>query len=83
MAHPLSSYLGFSDLYAALVADDTLVSYLLIFAAVALPVLRRSEDPFTEKAVLLRLEGPVIYSLGFRNLSVRPAEDLFSGRQPD
>ena len=55
MAHTLPADAGLCDLNAAPVTDNALVSDLLIFAAVALPVLARSEDPLTEQSVLLRL----------------------------
>jgi hypothetical protein len=55
VAHPLATNLGASDLDAALVADDSLVANALVLAAVALPVLRRTEDPLVEEPVLFRL----------------------------
>ena len=54
MSHSLSSYLGFCNLYAATVADYTLISDSLVFTTVALPVLHRSEDAFTKEAIAFR-----------------------------
>ena len=55
VADTLPADAGFRNLNAASVADNTLVSDLFIFTAMALPVLARSEDPLTEQTVLLRL----------------------------
>jgi len=50
VAHPLPAHLGACDLHAALVADLFLVAVFdpLVFAAAALPVLHRPEDPLAE-----------------------------------
>ena len=55
MSHALSADIRFGDLYAASVADNTLIADLLVLSAVALPVLAGSEDPLTEQTVLFRL----------------------------
>ena len=54
MTHPLPADGGLGDLDAASVADNALVTDLLVLAAVALPVLRGSEDLLAEEAVLFR-----------------------------
>ena len=77
MTHSLSSYSCSCDLNAAAVADLALEADLLELTAVALPVLCRSEDPFAEKTVSLRLLGSVIYGFGSFNNAVGPASDLF------
>ena len=64
VAHALTTHLGASYLDAAALADDALESDTLVLAAVALPVLRRTEDLLTEESVLLRLERAVVYGLG-------------------
>ena len=76
MAHPLTAHLGTGDFDAALVADDTLVTYPLVLAAIAFEVLGRAENSFTEQAVPLRLECPVVYRLRLGYLTVRPTPDL-------
>ena len=55
MNHALSSYACLGHLNAAAVADDSLIAYLLVFAAMALPILAGTEDPFTEETVFFRL----------------------------
>jgi hypothetical protein len=67
--------LGLRDLDLALVADHPAVPYPLVLAAVALPVLHRSEDPLAEEAVALGLEGPVVDGLRLRHLAVGPLPD--------
>src|SRR5581483_8535338 len=59
VAHALATDLGARDLDAAALAHDALVADTLVLAAVALPVLRRTEDALAEQPVLLRLERPV------------------------
>ena len=76
VSHPLASDVGASDLDAALVADDALVAYALVFAAMALPVLGRTEDSLAEQPVFLRLLRPVVDCLGLCDLTVRPRPDL-------
>ena len=55
MAHTLATNGCFCDLDAAAVTYYALVADLFIFSAVALPVLARSEDLFTEQTVFFRL----------------------------
>ena len=64
MTHSLSSNLCLGNFNAALVAYDALVSDSLVLSAVAFPVLCRSEDALTVKAVHFRLKGSVVN--GFR-----------------
>ncbi|MPN14454.1 hypothetical protein SDC9_161781 [bioreactor metagenome] len=70
MAHALAANLGSCYLDAAAVAYLTLVSYLLVFSAVALPVLRGAEYLLAEKSVALGFERTVIYRLRLFNLAV-------------
>ena len=83
VAHPLTADLRAGDLDAALVADDALVADPLVLAAVALPVLRRTEDALVEETVLLRLERPVVDGLGLRDLALRPLPDLVRAGERD
>jgi hypothetical protein len=53
VAHALTAHLGPRDLDAAALADDALVADALVLAAVALPVLGRTEDALAEEPVLL------------------------------
>src|SRR4029079_16834254 len=83
VAHPLATDLRAGDLGAALVADDALVANSLVLAAVALPVLGRTEDALVEETVLLRLERPVIDGLGLGDLALRPLPDLVRAGKRD
>ena len=65
MPHPFPSYLCKCNLYAALLADNTLILHPLIFSTDTLPVLYRTEYLPTEKPISLRFECPVIYGLRF------------------
>ncbi len=83
VAHPLATHLRARDLDATLVADDALVADPLVLAAVALPVLGRTEDALVEEAVLLRLERAVVDRLGLRDLALRPLPDLVRAGERD
>src|SRR5205823_9942693 len=72
VAHPLAPHLLPRHLDAAALADDALVADALVLAAVALPVLRRTEDALAEEAVALGLERAVVDRLGLRDLAGRP-----------
>src|SRR5690625_6785562 len=74
MAHPLTAYLREGDLDTALVTDMPTEADPLELTAVTLPVLDRTEDPLTEEAIPLWLEGAVIYRLGLGELAVRSEE---------
>ena len=80
VAHALAAHLALGDLDAAAVADLALVANLFIFAAVALPVLGRSENALAEQAVALGLEGAVVDDRGCvaeeRFLDDAPVVDL-------
>jgi len=69
VSHALASYLLFRHLNAAAVADDTLVTYPLVFSAMAFIILHRSEDPLAEEAVTFRLVGTVVYCLRLQDLA--------------
>ena len=83
MAHPFTSHFSFGNFNTALVAYDAFVSYSFIFSAMTFPVFCRSEDSFAEKTVFFRFECPVINCFGFRNLAVRPVQNLFCRCQTD
>ena len=83
MAHALSSHLALGDLDAAAVADLALVADLLIFAAVALPVLGRSENALAEQTVALGLEGAVVDGLRLFDFAVGPVQNHFRGGNAD
>src|SRR5207344_2493785 len=83
VAHPLATDLAPGHLHAALVADDALVADPLVLAAVALPVLGRTEDALVEQPVLFRLERPVVDGLGLGDLALRPLPDLVRAGERD
>jgi hypothetical protein len=69
VAHALTAHLGPRDLDAAALADDALVADALVLAAVALPVLGRTEDALAEEPVLLGLQRAVVDRLGLGDLA--------------
>src|SRR5204863_7777560 len=83
VAHALAAHLGPRDLDAAALADDALVADALVLAAVALPVLGRTEDALAEEAVLLRLERAVVDGLRLGDLAGRPVANLLRRRKSD
>src|SRR5207244_3945430 len=76
VTHALAPHLRARDLDAAALADDALEPHPLVLAAVALPVLRRTEDLLAEEPVLLRLERAVVDRLRLLHLAVGPGENV-------
>src|SRR4029079_1639077 len=83
VAHALATDLRPGDFDAAALADDALEPDALVLAAVALPVLRRTEDLLAEEPVLLRLERAVVDGLRLLDLAVGPHADRVGRGQPD
>src|SRR5205085_6259991 len=83
VAHALAAHLLPGHLDAAALADDALVANALVLAAVALPVLRGTEDALAEEAVALGLERAVVDRLRLGDLAGGPIADLLAGRKPD
>src|ERR1051325_12006285 len=83
VTHALAAHLLPRHLDAAALADDALVPDALVLAAVALPVLRRTEDALAEKTVALRLERAVVDRLRLGYLAGRPVANLLRRREPD
>src|SRR6202042_2225016 len=83
VAHALTANLLPRHLDAAALADDALVADALVLAAVALPVLGRTEDALAEEAVALGLERAVVDRLRLGDLSRTPAADLLGGGETD
>ena len=63
MPHAFTAYLGSRHLDTALVADNSLVAYFLILAAIALKILGWAKDSLAEKRVPFRLKCAVIDGL--------------------
>src|SRR5439155_10314534 len=83
VAHPPAADLRARHLDAAALADDPLEPDALVLAAVALPVLGRTEDLLAEESVLLGLERAVVDRLRLLDLTVRPRADLVGGGERD
>src|SRR3954453_17717758 len=83
VTHALATHLRARDLDATALADDALVADALVLAAVARPVLRRTEDALAEETVLLRLQRPVVDGLRLGALAARPGPDLLRRGESD
>src|SRR3989344_1931749 len=83
VAHALAADNRARNLDAALLADDTLIAYAAVFAAVALVVAVGAEDLFVEQRGLFRTLGAVVDGLGLGDLAVRPLEDTLGARGAD
>ena len=83
VAHAVTTNLRARDLHTTSFTDDALEAHPLVLAAVALPVLGRTEDLLAEQAVLLRLERAVVDRLGLAYLAVRPGADGVRRGQTD
>src|SRR5690606_24058423 len=71
------------DLHAAPVADDAAIADPLVLAAVALPVLGRTEDLLAEEPLALGLERAVVDGLRILDLAAGPRPDLLGGSKSD
>ncbi len=85
MPHALTAHLSAGNLHAALIAYLFLIAVFdaFIFAAVALPVLRRAKDAFAEQAVPFGLQGAVVNGFRLCYLAVGPFENLFGRGHAD
>ena len=83
VSHTLTTNGGLGHLNTAAVTDDALIADLLILAAVALPVLDRSENALTEESVLLRLQRSVVDGLRLLHFAVGPLQNLIRRSQAD
>jgi hypothetical protein len=75
--HTLSAYFGSGYLNAALIADDSLIAYLLVLTTVALEVFGRTKNSLAEQPVSFRLQGAIVDCLWLGYLAIRPASNLF------
>ncbi len=83
VAHAFAAHLRPGDLDAAPLADDALEPDPLVLAAVALPVLGRTEDLLAEEPVLFRLECAVVDGFRLLDLAVGPHAYAVGGRKAD
>jgi hypothetical protein len=72
VAHALASNFGLNHFDTAFVADDPAMLHPLVFSAIALPVLDRTEDLCAKETVLLGFERPIVDGLRFLHLAIRP-----------
>ena len=79
----LAAHLLLGDLDTTMVADDALVANALVLAAMALIVLDRAKDAFTEQSVTLRLVGTVVDGFGLEHLTMRVLQNLVGRSQTD
>jgi hypothetical protein len=83
MTHALAPDLLPRHLDAAALADDALVADALVLAAIALPVLGRTEDALAEETVALGLERAVVDRLRLGDLTGGPVANLLARGKPD
>src|SRR6185437_1331087 len=69
VAHALAAHLAEGHFDAAPVADHAAIADALVLAAMAFPVLDRTEDALAEQAVLLRLERAIVDGFGLGHLA--------------
>ena len=83
VAHPFAANLLLGHLHTAAVADDAAVADPLVLSAVALVVLRGTEDALAEESVTLRFIGAVVDGLRLEHLARGLLENLFRRSQAD
>ena len=83
VAHAFATNLGTRNFDTTALTNDALKAHALVLAAVALPVLGRTENLLTEQAVFFRLQRSVVDRLGLFDLTVRPGTNLVGGCKAD
>ena len=83
VAHALAADGGAGDFDAALVADDALVADVLVFTAVALPVLGGAKDGLAEEAVFFGPQAAIVDRLRLGDLAVGPLADVVGRGEAD
>ncbi len=76
MAHAFTAHSTVSHLDAAAIADHPLVLHATVFAACALPVLFRAENPFTEESVTFRTIRSIVDRFRFLDFTEGPAANI-------
>ena len=79
VAHALTADLGARDFNATTLADDALKANALVLSAVALPVLRRTENLLAEQAILLRTQRSVVDRLWLLHFAFGPVANGIRG----
>ena len=72
MPHSLAANNGASHLNSAFFANNILVAYSTIFAAITLVIFFRTENPFVKKTAAFAASGAVIYGFRLGYFSIRP-----------
>ena len=83
MPHPFAAHLLLGHFHPASVAHDSFVTDSFVFAAMAFPVLGRTEDTLTEKAIAFRLVCTVIDRLRFGHFAMGTFQNGFGRCQTD
>ena len=83
VAHALPAHLGQGHFHATLFANHAAMLQALVLPAEALVVLDGPENAGAEKAVALRLEGPVVDGFRLLHFPEGPGTNHFRGRQAD
>ena len=77
MSHTFPTNGCLRNLYAASVADNTLITDFLVFSTVTFPVFARSENSFAEQTVFFRFQGSVVNGFRFLYFTAGPFSDFF------
>ena len=81
VTHALTTHLLLGYFHAATVADDALVADALVLAAVAFPVLHRTENPLAEQATHLGLVRAVVDGFRFHHFAGTALQNCFGRGQ--
>ena len=81
MTHPLTAYPAGRHFNTTLIADNAFVADALIFATGAFPVLHRTKDALTKKAITFRAQRAVVDRFRLGNFPVAPFPNLFWRRK--
>ena len=76
MSHALTTHFLLRNLHAATLADDAFVADTLVLTAVALVVLRRTEDTLAEQTITLGLIGTIVNRLRLQYLAAGELHNL-------
>ena len=83
VAHSFPAHFGTGNFHTTAITNFPFIPDSLILSAVALPILSRPKDAFTEKAVPFWFQSAVVDRLRLFNLTVRPFSDFFGRSKSD
>ena len=63
--HPFAAHRRAGNFHATFVANDPFIADILVLAAVTLPIALWAKDRFTEEAIFLRAQTPVVDGFWF------------------